>query len=138
MSVAALAHRIGQQVNVKLSEVNCPLTYSQIRVLSAIHHAQSDVSQTDVCTTTGIDRSTVATITAKLEARKLVKRVRRRTDARTYTITMTASGKELLAVALTAMNAVDQELAAEYPGVAKDAARKPLVKKPMAPAAMRA
>ena len=76
-------------------------TPRQLAVLAAI--AQNEgLSQTDIVTHTGVDRSTLADIVRRLKERGFVARKRTKEDARAYAVKLTKEGQHVLAEATKA------------------------------------
>lgn len=109
-SALHLLHRAGQVVE-QLFEKNLggDLTARQFIVLAVIAES-AQPSQASLCARTGIDRSTMADIVARLAQRGLLVRERAPYDARMYEIRLTDIGKETLAQALPAAREVDKLL----------------------------
>ncbi|MFM1815468.1 MAG: hypothetical protein RLZ98_2163 [Pseudomonadota bacterium] len=98
-SVMHLLHRAGQCTDETFTQsAGDRITARQLVVLSAIH-ANPECNQTAIVSATGIDRSTVAEMIRRLEARNLIRRKRSKTDARAYVVTLTNQGHDLLATA---------------------------------------
>ena len=70
-------------------------TQRQFAVLSAVA-AQEGPTQTDLVRATGIDRSTMAELVARLADKGLIKRERSSTDGRANTVKLTAKGRTAL------------------------------------------
>jgi DNA-binding MarR family transcriptional regulator len=71
------------------------LTARQFTVLHSIS-SQEGLSQTDLVRKTGIDRSTLADMIARLSKKGYVARQRTKDDARANSVKLTASGKKIL------------------------------------------
>ncbi len=85
------------------------LTPRQFVVLAAVSH-QEGLTQAELVERTGIDRSTLADIVARLLSRGLIQRRRARDDARAYAIKMSALGSKALKRARPAAEAADARL----------------------------
>jgi len=115
-SATHLIHRVGQcatdifQVEARTSG----LTPRQFAVLMTIAEEEG-LTQTDLVERTGIDRSTLADIVARLLSRGLINRRRAREDARAYAIKLTAQGWKGLRDAEPAAAAADSRLLAALP-----------------------
>ncbi len=85
------------------------LTHRQFTVLSAadVHEGKS---QTELVRITGIDRSTLADLVARLMAQGYVQRRRTKEDARTNSIKLTPMGKKALKSAQSGADDVDKKL----------------------------
>ncbi|MCC6917927.1 MAG: winged helix-turn-helix transcriptional regulator [Alphaproteobacteria bacterium] len=90
------------------------LTPRQLTVLIAAD-AQDGASQTALVTATGIDRSTLADIVARMIQRDLLARRRTEADARANAVRVTAKGNRALKNALGAMKKVEKRLLAKIP-----------------------
>ncbi len=90
------------------------LTPRQLTVLIAAD-AQDGASQTALVTATGIDRSTLADIVARMIQRDLLARRRTEADARANAVRVTAKGNRALKGALGAMKKVEKRLLAKIP-----------------------
>jgi DNA-binding MarR family transcriptional regulator len=90
------------------------LTPRQLTVLIAAD-AQEGASQTTLVSATGIDRSTLADIVARMIQRDLITRKRTETDARANAVKITAKGARALKGALNAMARVEKRLLARIP-----------------------
>ncbi len=75
------------------------LTHRQFTVLLAVDNNDGK-SQTDLVKVTGIDRSTLADLVARLLAQGYLQRRRTKDDGRTNAIRITAIGKKMLKTAL--------------------------------------
>jgi DNA-binding MarR family transcriptional regulator len=115
-SAVHLLHRAGQcatdvfQVEARTSG----LTPRQFAVLMTIAEEEG-LTQTDLVERTGIDRSTLADIVARLLTRGLIHRRRAKEDARAYAIKLTAQGWKCLREAEPGAVAADSRLLAVLP-----------------------
>lgn len=90
------------------------LTQRQFTVLSAVE--QNDgASQTELVRITGIDRSTMADVVARLAEQGYVQSRRARDDARTNSVRLTAAGRKALRAAGPGAGEVDKQLLAAVP-----------------------
>jgi DNA-binding MarR family transcriptional regulator len=89
------------------------LTHRQFTVLAAVD-ANEGKSQTELVRITGIDRSTLADMVARLMAQGLVQRRRTKEDARTNSVRLTPQGKKLLKSAQTGAEDVDRHMLAMF------------------------
>lgn len=85
------------------------LTHRQFTVLLAAD-AHEGKSQTELVRITGIDRSTLADLVARLMAQGYVQRRRTKEDARTNSIKLTPMGKKALKSAQSGADDVDKKL----------------------------
>lgn len=115
-SAMHLLHRAGQcAADIFSSEARLSgLTPRQFAVLSAIAEEEG-LTQTDLVERTGIDRSTLADIVARLLSRGLIHRRRAKEDARAYAIKLTAQGVKALREAQPGAQAADLRLLANLP-----------------------
>ena len=92
-SATHLIHRAGQcATDIFQDEARrSGLTPRQFAVLMTIAEEEG-LTQTDLVERTGIDRSTLADIVARLLAHGLIQRRRAKTDTRAYAIKLTAQG----------------------------------------------
>lgn len=90
------------------------LTHRQFTVLMAAD-AHDGRSQTELVQMTGIDRSTLADLVARLLAQGYLQRKRSKDDARTNSIRLTPIGKKMLKQAQAGAEEVDKQLLAALP-----------------------
>jgi len=97
-SVTHLLHRVLQLALDFHAEASGPvgLTQRQYTVLAAAG-AGDGVSQSDLVRATGIDRSTLADLVARMISKGLLERERSATDARANTVRLSAHGRAALA-----------------------------------------
>ena len=93
-SVTHLLHRVLQLALDYHAEASGPtgLTQRQFTVLAAAGAADG-VSQSDLVRATGIDRSTLADLVARMIAKGLLERERSSTDARANTVRLSEAGR---------------------------------------------
>lgn len=87
------------------------LTPRQFVVLTAVSH-QEGLTQAELVERTGIDRSTLADIVARLLGRGLIQRRRAKDDARAYAVKLSAQGARALRRAQLAAETADSRLLA--------------------------
>lgn len=85
------------------------VTLRQTVLLAAIAEAEG-ASQSDLVTATGIDRSTLAEMMARMEKKGLIARAASAEDGRAKSVKLTRDGRARLDAALPAMRAVDAAL----------------------------
>lgn len=85
------------------------LTQRQYAVLSAVS-AQAGLTQTDLVRATGIDRSTLADMAARLIAKGYLVRERSASDARANAVNLTDEGRTVLEAARPRVEAADQRI----------------------------
>ena len=85
------------------------LTHRQFTVLLAVDNNEGK-SQTELVKLTGIDRSTLADLVARLLAQGYLQRKRTKDDGRTNAIRITAVGKKMLKMAQPGADEVDKQL----------------------------
>jgi DNA-binding MarR family transcriptional regulator len=90
------------------------VTLRQSVVLAAIAEAEGR-SQAELVKATGIDRSTLADMIARMEKKGLVARARAEDDGRAKAVSLTADGRGKLDEALPAMRGVDDALSEALP-----------------------
>lgn len=94
------------------------ITQRQYAVLAAVA-AQEGATQTDLVRSTGIDRSTLADMAARMIAKGLLARERSTADARANAVRLTSEGQAVLADAQPKMAAADARLLKLIPGRAR-------------------
>jgi DNA-binding MarR family transcriptional regulator len=112
-----LAHHTGylvrrtQQAHLAAwaQEVGPRLTNVQFGVLNVLR-TRGEASQRDLCDDLDLDRSTIAGLVARLEARELVARVRAEADRRRNVVRLTEQGLAVLAELVPAAARVDDVL----------------------------
>lgn len=106
-----LLHRASQCADDQFARAvnGLGITARQYVVLSIVD-AIKDPSQTTICDRTGIDRSTLADIVARLVSRGLLSRKRSRLDGRKYSVRLTEAGRRCLADAAPAAVRVEAAL----------------------------
>lgn len=87
------------------------------RQFEVLHVVASNpgLSQTDLVHATGIDRSTLADMIARMLKKGLLSRSRTKEDARANAVSITASGKRTLASAMKAVNKAENQTLAVLP-----------------------
>jgi DNA-binding MarR family transcriptional regulator len=115
-SATHLLHRAGQRAADIFSEESRAggLTPRQFAVLTAVSE-QEGLTQTELVGRTGIDRSTLADIVARLLNRGLIQRRRAKDDGRAYAIKLSAQGAKALRDAQPGAAAADTRLLASLP-----------------------
>ena len=91
-------HRAAQAADEVFSREVGSFTPRQYAVMICVG-AADDVSQKDIVDRTGIDRSTVSEMIARLVKARLLQRRRNKDDTRAYDVQLTAAGREALSVA---------------------------------------
>lgn len=111
-----MLHRAGQFANdiFLLEASSCQLTPRQFAVLAAVGDEEG-LTQTELVERTGIDRSTLADIVARLLSRALIRRRRAKQDGRAYEIRLTESGLAALKQAHPCAEAADERLLSKLP-----------------------
>lgn len=116
-----LLHRAGQCAGeIFQAEMSAgDLTPRQYAVLVAV--AQNEgLSQTDLVTKTGIDRSTLADIVRRMLKKGLLARRRTKDDARAYAVKLTEEGWRTLKAAEPMAKRVDERILSVLPGAQRD------------------
>lgn len=90
------------------------VTLRQTVLLAAIAESEG-ASQSDLVRATGIDRSTLAEMMARMEKKGLIARQAARDDGRAKSVKLTASGRSKLAETLPAVRKVDALLISALP-----------------------
>lgn len=110
-SVTHLLHR-AQQHAVNLSAAalaTTGLTIRQFAVLAALNDEDGQ-TQSSLVDITGIDRSTLADMVARMEKGGMVKRIKSSRDARAKAVSLTEAGREAFEAAAPVVQAADDEL----------------------------
>ncbi|MEO0881179.1 MAG: MarR family winged helix-turn-helix transcriptional regulator [Pseudomonadota bacterium] len=120
-SASHLLHRAQQIAAGRSSEAlrEAGITLRQFSVLAAIS-LDEGVSQSKLVELTGIDRSTLADMAARMETAKLIKRVPSKTDARAKAVTLMAAGRKALSKAMPGVVAADESLLEALPKSRRD------------------
>lgn len=95
------------------------VTQRQYAVLAAVAWREG-LTQTDLVRITGIDRSTLADMAARMIAKGLLERQRSETDARANAVRLTDAGRQALAEAAPKMEAADARLLKLVPSGKRD------------------
>jgi len=98
------------------SELRDGVTLRQSVLLAAIAESEG-ASQSDLVRMTGVDRSTLAEMMARMERRGLIARAAARDDGRAKSVRLTAQGRRRLDSAMPAMRDIDKALLAAVPAV---------------------
>lgn len=96
------------------SELHDGVTLRQTVLLAAIAEAEG-ASQSDLVRTTGVDRSTLAEMMARMEKKGLIARAAAADDGRAKSVRLTAGGRRRLDAVLPAIANVDRSLLAALP-----------------------
>ena len=96
------------------------LTQRQFAVLSAVM-AKEGCTQSELVRATGIDRSTLAELVARLIGKDLLGRERSTLDARANTVRLTDAGRAAVAEAAPKVAQADARILALVPGAKRDA-----------------
>ena len=115
-SISHLLHRAVQISADLYSEQAGPeaITPRQFAVLTAVAEAEG-ATQSQLVRSTGVDRSTLAELLTRLTARGLVARLRSAGDARVNQVSLTESGRALLAATQPHAAAADLALLSRLP-----------------------
>lgn len=89
-------------------------TPRQFEVLHVVSQNEG-LSQTDLVEATGIDRSTLADMIARMIKKGLLSRKRTKADARANAVSITSAGKRMLSGALTSVTKSDKAIMAVLP-----------------------
>lgn len=95
------------------------LTQRQFAVLEAVSQ-KSGLTQTDLVRATGIDRSTLADLVARMTAKGLLVRERSTLDARAKAVRLSEAGAAALEAARPAVEAADRRILALLPKAKRD------------------
>ena len=115
-SAMHLLHRAGQRAADIFAEEakKGGLTPRQYAVLTAVS-LEEGLPQAELVERTGIDRSTLGDIVARLLGRGLIQRRRAKEDGRAYAIKLNAKGARALSKVQPAASAADSKLLANLP-----------------------
>lgn len=102
------------------SDLNDGVTLRQTVLMAAIAEAEG-ASQSDLVRTTGVDRSTLAEMMARMEKRGLIARAAAADDGRAKSVRLTGEGRRRLAATLPGIRAVDRALLAALPAAQRSA-----------------
>ena len=115
-SPSHLLHRVLQvALDVYAEETANGLTQRQFAVLTAVAENEG-LTQTDLVRATGIDRSTLADLVARMIGKELLERQRSATDARANTVRLAPAGWAALDAARPKVEAADRRILALLPG----------------------
>jgi MarR family transcriptional regulator, temperature-dependent positive regulator of motility len=105
-----LKRAVQYSVHLYMDEVGkTGLTHRQFTVLSAVDGHEGK-SQTELVKITGIDRSTLADLVARLMAQGYLQRRRTKEDARTNAIRLTPVGKKMLKTSQSGAEEIDKRM----------------------------
>lgn len=105
-----LKRAVQYSVHLYMDEVGkTGLTHRQFTVLSAVDSNEGK-SQTELVKITGIDRSTLADLVARLMAQGYLQRRRSKEDARTNAIRLTPVGKKMLKASQSGAEEIDKKM----------------------------
>ena len=96
------------------------VTQRQFAVLAAVE-SREGLTQTELVALTGIDRSTLADMAARMITKGLLERQKSPTDARANSVRLTEEGRAVLLDAQPRMAAVDTRLLKLLPGSKREA-----------------
>lgn len=109
-----LKRAVQYSVHLYMDEVGkSGLTHRQFTVLLAVDTHEGK-SQTELVKITGIDRSTLADLVARLMAQGYLQRRRTKEDARTNAIRLTPIGKKMLKTAQGGAEDIDKKMLASF------------------------
>jgi len=120
-SPSHLIHRALQLALDVYAEETGPdgLTQRQFAVLEAVSH-KAGLTQTDLVRATGIDRSTLADLVARMTAKGLLDREKSTIDARAKAVRLSAAGEAALEAARPRVEAADKRIMALLPKGKRD------------------
>jgi DNA-binding MarR family transcriptional regulator len=102
------------------SDLRDGVTLRQTVLLAAIAEAEG-ASQSDLVRTTGVDRSTLAEMMARMEGKGMIVREAAADDGRAKSVSLTNEGRRRLDEALPAIRAVDKALMMALPASRRSA-----------------
>lgn len=111
-----LLHRAQQFAADRFNEATggAVITQRQFAVLCAVH-ANEGLTQTQLVKDTGIDRSTLAELVARMASKNLLSRERAPGDARANSISFTPEGRALYETVIQGARAADDALLSALP-----------------------
>jgi DNA-binding MarR family transcriptional regulator len=119
-SVTHLLHRSLQlALDLHADAGPAEITQRQYTVLAAAAAADGQ-TQNDLVRATGIDRSTLADLVARMLAKGLLERQRSATDARANTVRLSDAGRQALSASAGPAAAADEKLLAYLPAKKRD------------------
>ncbi|TAJ65785.1 MarR family transcriptional regulator [Brevundimonas sp.] len=120
-SPSHLMHRVLQLALDIYSEETGPdgLTQRQFAVLEAVSQ-KSGLTQTDLVRATGIDRSTLADLVARMTTKGLLDREKSTIDARAKAVRLSTAGQAALDAARPKVEAADKRILALLPKAKRD------------------
>jgi DNA-binding MarR family transcriptional regulator len=120
-SPSHLMHRVLQlALDIYAEETGAAgLTQRQFAVLEAVSQ-KSGLTQTDLVRATGIDRSTLADLVARMTAKGLLARERSAIDARAKAVSLSPAGQAALDAARPKVEAADKRILALLPKGKRD------------------
>ena len=125
-SPSHLLHRALQlALDIYAEETGGVLTQRQYAVLSAVM-AKEGCTQSELVRATGIDRSTLAELVARLIGKDLLARERSTLDARANTVRLTDAGRAAVQAAAPRVAVADARILALLPGARRDTFHKTL------------
>lgn len=104
-----LLHRAAQKADAMFMRHSVGLTPRLFEVLKAVA-AAGGLSQNEIMAATGIDRSSVASLVAKLIEMLCLTRRKRASDNRSYSVYLTADGTAAVRRNLAATDQIDADL----------------------------
>ncbi|MEE9380024.1 MAG: MarR family transcriptional regulator [Hyphomonadaceae bacterium] len=115
-SPSHLLHRAQQLAATQSAEAlkSAGITLRQFSVLAALSGAEG-ASQSRIVDMTGVDRSTLADMIARMEASGLVRRKLSKEDRRAKSVILSAKGRRILTKAAPAVSEADENLLAALP-----------------------
>ncbi|MGZ9099998.1 MAG: MarR family winged helix-turn-helix transcriptional regulator [Brevundimonas sp.] len=120
-SPSHLMHRVLQlALDIYAEETGADgLTQRQFAVLEAVSH-KSGLTQTDLVRATGIDRSTLADLVARMTTKGLLDREKSAIDARAKAVSLSVAGQAALDAARPRVEAADKRILALLPKGKRD------------------
>jgi DNA-binding MarR family transcriptional regulator len=112
-SVVHLLHRAAQMADASFMRQSTGLTPRLFEVLKAVAAADG-LSQIEIMAATGIDRSSTASLVARLVHMGFLTRRKRSSDNRAYAVLMTSEGQSALRRNLPVASRVDADLLSPF------------------------
>lgn len=95
LKVVTLSRLIGFGLNKRFKELDCPLTFEQWKIMTALNY-QEGISQNQLAEIVEKDHTTVSKIVTVLIRKNMLHRITDVNDKRTYSVYLTEEGKEIL------------------------------------------
>ena len=89
------------------------ITHAQFVVLACLlwcnHENKNNITQQYICELSGIDKMSLSDLIATLEKKKLVKKIKSKSDKRAFVLSLTATGKKTAIKAVPMVEKIDRD-----------------------------